>query len=133
MANRVLLGQKGSDYGLWVSKPGKNVLTANDPEDMLFSSTSATNQYGEVLARGSYTFGSTSGETTSVTVTMRDNTEPYVIWYYQVSSTYTPINIFTSSIETTYSFPSTNSCTIQFKKYGGVSGIVVYIITGIEI
>ena len=133
MANRILLGQRGSDYGLWVSKPGKNVLTANDPEDMLFSSTSAVNQYGEILAKGSFTFSATSGETKTVTVTMKNNIKPYVIWYYQVSSTYTPINVFTSSIETTYSFPSTNSCTIQFKKYGSVSGVVVYNITGLEI
>lgn len=38
MANRVLLGKKGSDYGLWVSRPGQNVLTANDA-DMLFSTS----------------------------------------------------------------------------------------------
>lgn len=36
MANRVLLGQRGSDYGLWVSKPGQNVLTAN-ADQLLFS------------------------------------------------------------------------------------------------
>jgi hypothetical protein len=29
MANRVLAGKRGSDYGLWVSKPGYDVLTAN--------------------------------------------------------------------------------------------------------
>ena len=37
MANRVLLGNRGSDYGLFVSKPGANVLTC-DPEDMLIDS-----------------------------------------------------------------------------------------------
>lgn len=36
MTNRVLLGKKGSDYGLWVSKPGQNVLTASD-DNMLLS------------------------------------------------------------------------------------------------
>jgi hypothetical protein len=30
MANRVLLGQRGGEYGFWVSKPGQNVLTATD-------------------------------------------------------------------------------------------------------
>jgi len=37
MANRVLLGKKGSDYGLWVSKPGGNALTDADAELLLSS------------------------------------------------------------------------------------------------
>ena len=37
MANRVLFGKRGSDYGLFVSKPGANVISC-DPEDMLFDS-----------------------------------------------------------------------------------------------
>jgi hypothetical protein len=41
MANRVLLGKRGSsDYGLWVSKPGANVLTC-DEEDMLIDANRA--------------------------------------------------------------------------------------------
>jgi len=39
--NRVLLGKRGSsDYGLWVSKPGANVLTC-DEEDMLIDANRA--------------------------------------------------------------------------------------------
>lgn len=37
MVNRVCLGQRGSDYGLWVSKPGQNVLTAS-PAQLQFNS-----------------------------------------------------------------------------------------------
>ena len=37
MANRVLLGNRGGTYGLFVSKPGANVLTC-DEEDMLLDS-----------------------------------------------------------------------------------------------
>ena len=37
MGNRVLLGNKGSDYGLWVSKPGGNVLSDAD-KNLLLSS-----------------------------------------------------------------------------------------------
>ena len=37
MANRVLLGERGSDYGLFISKPGANVISCG-PEDMLFDS-----------------------------------------------------------------------------------------------
>jgi len=38
MANRVLLGQRGSDYGLFVSKPTKDVTSANR-KDLIFDST----------------------------------------------------------------------------------------------
>jgi hypothetical protein len=35
MANRVLLGKRGTEYGLWVSKPGVNVLSASGAQLML--------------------------------------------------------------------------------------------------
>lgn len=38
MANRVLLGNKGSDYGLWISKPSVDVTSANR-RDLIFDST----------------------------------------------------------------------------------------------
>ena len=37
MVDRVLLGKRGSDYGLWVSKAGTDV-TSTGLENMLFSS-----------------------------------------------------------------------------------------------
>lgn len=51
MANRVLLGQRGSDYGLWVSKPGQNVLTAPDRQLQFNSNLPA---FG-ILEQGTYT------------------------------------------------------------------------------
>jgi hypothetical protein len=50
MANRVLLGEDGSDFVLKVSKAGTNVLTASD-EDLLFDSTKP--EAGLVLQNGS--------------------------------------------------------------------------------
>lgn len=38
MANRVLLGQRNSEMGLWISRPGFDVLTAGE-NDMLFLAT----------------------------------------------------------------------------------------------
>jgi hypothetical protein len=57
MANRVILGNKGSDYGLWVSKSGENVATTAK-QNMLFDSTVAETG-GLVLKTGtvSFTFG----------------------------------------------------------------------------
>lgn len=37
MANRVLLGERGAAHGLWVSKPGANVINAGY-SDLLFTS-----------------------------------------------------------------------------------------------
>ncbi len=45
MANRVLLGKKGSDYGLWVSKPGKDVTSASGIDLIFDSETSHGNGY----------------------------------------------------------------------------------------
>ncbi len=50
MANRVLLGERGSDYGLWVSKPGQNVLTAPDGQLQFTSNLPA---FG-IMERGTY-------------------------------------------------------------------------------
>ena len=38
MANRVLIGKKGSDYGIFVSQPGDNVLSPSEP--LIYDSTS---------------------------------------------------------------------------------------------
>jgi len=63
MGNRVLLGKRGSsDYGLWVSKTGANVLTCG-PEDMLIDANRA-----EIVSQpldsgtGTVVFGGTSSD-----------------------------------------------------------------------
>lgn len=53
MTNRVVMGNKGGTYGLWVSKPGVNVLTASET-DMLLS-TSGT--FGQIVRSGSFAAG----------------------------------------------------------------------------
>lgn len=42
MTRRVLLGQRGGSYGLWVSRPTVDVVTAGD-DDLLFSSSDTEN------------------------------------------------------------------------------------------
>lgn len=63
MANRVLLGRKPgtSAYGLWISKPGGNVLTAPNA-NMLF----ALDKLGQVVMSGRLTFGSSLTQTLTV-------------------------------------------------------------------
>lgn len=131
MANRVLLGKKGTEYGLWISKPGIDVTTA-DISDLMFSSSDSSYKYGQVLAKGSHTFSSTAGATHSVTVTMPANKEPYVFWYNLISSRFTPVNFLDPSIEVSYSFSGSNT-TVQFYKYGSTTPTIYYIIFSAEL
>jgi hypothetical protein len=113
MANRVLLGKRGSDYGLWVSKPGVNVLTC-DPEDMIFDTDL---DYGQVVAKGSVS------SATNVSVTVRDGVDPYV-----VAKGYSGTTISTRQLATavnTYNFFVANAsdCVITYSGSGN-SGTV---------
>ena len=60
MANRVLLGNRGGTYGLFVSKPGSNVINCDD-EDLMFDSRKG--KFAQVLANQNGT-----GSAQSVTV-----------------------------------------------------------------
>ena len=60
MANRILLGNRGGTYGLFVSKPGSNVISCDD-EDLMFDSRKG--KYAQVLANQNG-----SGSAQSVTV-----------------------------------------------------------------
>lgn len=83
MANRVLLGQDGSDYVLKVSKAGTNVLTAGD-YDLLFDSTRA--EAGLLFL---------SGSTTVVVTSSTASGTYYSSWIYfngdQSALNYTPV------------------------------------------
>jgi hypothetical protein len=133
MANRVLLGKKGTEYGLWISKPGIDVTTAN-VSDLMFSSSDSNFKYGQVLAANSYTFPTTAGSTHSVTVTMPSGKEPYVFWYslFSSSTTFNPVNSFEPLIEVSYSTSGSNT-TVQFYKYGSAAQTIYYIVFSAEL
>ena len=60
MANRILLGNRGGTYGLFVSKPGSNVISCDD-EDLMLDSRKG--KFAQVLANQNG-----SGSAQSVTV-----------------------------------------------------------------
>lgn len=135
MANRVLLGKRGTEYGLWISKPGKDVTTAG-VQDLLFSTSSTDYKYSQVLARGSYDFSTTAGETFSVTVASANNVKPYVIWYPIVTigaPTYFPTTPFNMNVVVNYTFPSSTTCRVEFYKYGSFALKLGYFITTGEV
>lgn len=135
MTNRVLLGKKGTEYGLWISKPGKDVTTAA-VQDLLFSSSSSDYKYSQILAQGTYAFSSTAGDNFSVTVPTKNNTKPQAIWYPIVTigaPAYFPGSFYQMTVVANYSFPSTSTCTVQFYKYGSFAFTLGYFITSAEI
>jgi len=131
MANRVLLGKKGTEYGLWISKPGVDVTTANT-DQLLFSSSNSVFKYGQVLASNTHTFSTTAGTTHSVTVTMPVNKEPYVFWYTDSNTTYTPLSLYEAYVDVSYSFSGSNT-TVEFYKYGSFTFDIYYIIFSAEL
>lgn len=56
MTNRVILGQKGGNYGLWVSKAGFDVLTTT-ADNMLFDMSGSLLQ---IIQSGEFTVNSTT-------------------------------------------------------------------------
>ena len=120
MANRLVLGKgrgtSGTDYGLWVSKPGKDVLTC-DPEDLLFDSNNR--KYGEILASGTFS------QSTTVVVDAPNGEPPFV--YLQVFNSLGGIIVGDQRASTiSYSFSGT-SCTISMTTYS-TSITALYII-----
>lgn len=42
MTNRIILGNRGGSYGLFISRPGVDVSSATSPDDLIFSSSVST-------------------------------------------------------------------------------------------
>jgi len=118
MANRVLLGQRGSNYGLWVSKSGTDVSNASLAEDNLIFSTSASANIDEFLQFPAV--GNTSANTTTTTATTgtvaATGTATYIdadldyskLTYIGISEAYVPNTTSTGgSTSTTVTKPAT--------------------------
>jgi len=124
MANRIVLGKgrgtSGTDYGLWISKPGKDVLTC-DPEDLMFDSLDR--KYGEILASGVFS------NSTSVTVEAPNGEPPFV--YLQVFNSLGGIKVGDQDASrVSYSFSGT-SCTITLTTYhSSITAVYVIISLG---
>lgn len=70
MAKRVLLGKKGSEYGLYISKPGVDVTTTTSAKDLLFNSGATTTVTGSspTTSEKSFRSGVIVTDTTITTV-----------------------------------------------------------------
>lgn len=76
MTNRVLFGQRNGVFGLWVSKPGYDVLTA-DWNDMMFSTDQRS---GQIVQTGAIPVPSIGSLPVAVTIPNLGY-YPMVKWY----------------------------------------------------
>lgn len=96
MVARVLVGNRGGNYGLWVSKPTYDV-SSTAQSNMLFSMDGRLTQ---VLARGSITFpANASGQTQSVALSGTNGVVPMaIVWYAYQANTGTMIVPFNTNV-----------------------------------
>lgn len=117
MANRVLIGKRGSEYGLFVSKAGTDVTNASLAEDNLMFSTSSSSidEFLQFPAVGN-TAASTSTTTATTGSVGATGTATYLagdldyskITYVGISDAYVPEGSLTGgSTSTTVTKPST--------------------------
>ena len=84
MGNRVIVGRKGSEYGLWVSKPGSDVTSVGD-KDMLFASSASG--MGQVLFFQAIDVSNGAGVTTTVNYLNHGNGKTFMNWWAATAGT----------------------------------------------
>jgi len=113
MANRVLLGKKGSEYGLWVSKVGQDVTTVGS-NNLLFDSSKA--ESSSIIKSG----------TLAITVGTTDNTtyySDYVNYTDGSDLNYIPLVMIWDGA---YSFPIRTAVRIVLIEGGRMGGTTYY-------
>lgn len=112
MSGRIALGQKSGQYGLWVSRPGVEVLTASD-DDMLLS----TSRTGLMIIASGVIYSPGNNTTHDFTIPALG---------------YTPLVIVTGAYVGGWSFPSSTTLRIHVftgAPYAGAQNIVGWALT----
>lgn len=108
MANRVLLGQRGSQYGLYVSRSGSDVLSC--PDDELIFSTDSADQVDHVIVLEEITStnqaaGTTVNNSTSVTTATGETSFALVEGTDALTTSFTSGSTFSTTLDSSYSNP----------------------------
>jgi len=108
MANRVLLGQRGSQYGLFVSRAGSDVLTC--PDDELTFSTDSADQVDHVIVleeitSTNQTAGTTVNNSTNVTTATGETAFALVEGTDTLTTSFTSGSTFSTTLDSSYSDP----------------------------
>lgn len=77
MTNRVVLGNKGGQYGLWVSRAGYDVLTTAD-SNMLFSMSGS---FLQILQQGTFSIPIGTNPVVNIPLSGTNGVAPYVFIY----------------------------------------------------
>jgi hypothetical protein len=115
--DRVLVGEKGSDYGLWVSKPGGDVLSDADV-DLLFSSENAGG-IGQILLFQQVDIPANS--TTTQNYNNRGGGKTFFYWWSGSSASYAAGAQFLTSAAITCSNNYVNATTNQIVAVNGLN------------
>ena len=107
MANRVLLGQR-SQYGLYVSRSGSDVLTC--PDDELVFSTDSSDQVDHAIVLEEITStnqaaGTTVNNSTSVTTATGETSFALVEGTDALTTNFTSGSTFSTTLDSSYSDP----------------------------
>ena len=126
MRNRVLLGLRGSDYGLFVSKPGGNVLSDGDI-DLLLSSEN-TGGIGQILLFQEIAVAANA--TTTQNYNNRGGGKTFFYWWSGPSTGYSASLTFLTGTELTVKSKFVNSTTnqIEIVNTGGNVTIVALVL-----
>jgi hypothetical protein len=117
MANRVLVGNKGSDYGLFVSKPGGNVLSDAD-KDLLLSSESSGG-IGQILLFQQLDISANA--TTTQNYNNRGGGKTFFYWWQGASDNYAAGISFLTTASISCSNNYVNATTNQLVAVNGTS------------
>ena len=112
MANRVLLGERGSQYGLYVSRPGSNVLSC--PDDELIFSTDSADQVDHVIILQEITStnqaaGTTVNNSTSVTTATGETSFALVEGTDALTTSFTSGSTFSTTLDSSYTSSGSGS------------------------
>lgn len=129
MANRVLLGQRGSQYGLFVSRAGSDVLTC--PDDELTFSTDSADQVDHAIVLDeitstNQTAGSTVNNSTSVATATGETSFAIVQTTDALTTSFSSGSTFSTTLASSYA-DSSGSGTVNV----GTQTINVFLFKGI--
>ena len=128
--DRVLVGKKGSDYGLWVSKPSGNVLSDADV-DLLFSSEN-TNGIGQTLLFQQIDMadGTSSPTTTTQNYNNRGGGKTFFYWWNGTTTSYAAASGFLTStaVAVTNKYVNATTNQIEITNSGAAASIIVLVI-----
>ena len=135
MADRLVVGKANNGtsdvYGLWVSKPGVNVINGSgvlaSAEDLLFDSR---NPFGQVLSSGAIVVPAESNS--QISFTARNGKTPPLFWWNTTNAELTNVNTsYQTKVTATFSITGNNG-TLTFSNNDGAPANIGYFLLSLD-